>query len=299
MTLFRCAITVADKVLLCLLFTMPLHRTVGEKVGVRELILVTLSVYVLCTALVETVWSLAPELLRLLNWFDNGICVVFLADFFWRLYVAPNKWLFLRWGWIDFISSIPNLEFFRWGRALSIIRFVRIIRSIRSMKLIISVLFRDRAHTGMGSVLVMGILFVMFSAIAMLNVETDPQANIRTASDALWWAISTITTVGYGDKYPMSMEGRIVAMLLMICGVSLFAVFTACLAASFLRGTQENTPHVEELAKEIRMLREEIAGFKPSTNYSSNHEQSVKSVPKLVDLEQHPHQSYATTPSEN
>jgi voltage-gated potassium channel len=193
--------------------------------------LVTLSVYVLCAVLVETVWKISPELTQLLKWFDNAICVFFLADFSWRFHLAPKKWLFLRWGWIDLISSIPNLDIFRWGRLISIVRAVRILRSIRSLKLIVSVLFRDRAHTGLGSTIAIGILFVMFSAIAILNVETGPEANIRTAGDALWWAITTITTVGYGDKYPITTEGRIVAVLLMICGVSLFAVFTACLSA--------------------------------------------------------------------
>ena len=79
---------------------------------------------------------------------------------------------------------------------------------------------------------------VIFSSIAILQVETDPNSNIKTAEDAIWWAYVTITTVGYGDKFPVTTEGRIIAAVLMTVGVGLFGTFTAFLASWFVEQTK-------------------------------------------------------------
>jgi voltage-gated potassium channel len=68
----------------------------------------------------------------------------------------------------------------------------------------------------------------------MLNVETSPDSNIKTAEDALWWSAATVTTVGYGDFYPKTTLGRIIAVMLMISGVGLFGTFTAYTASFFM-----------------------------------------------------------------
>jgi voltage-gated potassium channel len=75
---------------------------------------------------------------------------------------------------------------------------------------------------------------IIFGSIAILQVEHDPNSNIKTAEDAIWWAFVTITTVGYGDKYPVTTEGRIIAGFLMITGVGLFGTFTGFIASWFL-----------------------------------------------------------------
>jgi hypothetical protein len=65
----------------------------------------------------------------------------------------------------------------------------------------------------------------------MLSVETDPNSNIKTAEDAIWWTITTITTVGYGDRYPVTTAGRIIGMIVMVSGVGLFGTYTAYIAS--------------------------------------------------------------------
>lgn len=87
---------------------------------------------------------------------------------------------------------------------------------------------------------------VIFSAIAILQVEDDPNSNIKTAEDAIWWAYVTITTVGYGDKFPVTTEGRIIAAALMTIGVGLFGTFTAFLASFFVADRQEQTKKTDE-----------------------------------------------------
>ena len=85
----------------------------------------------------------------------------------------------------------------------------------------------------MTAVVIITILIVIFSSISILVVETDPNSNIKTSEDALWWTIETVTTVGYGDKYPVTSEGRLIGVIVMIVGVGLFGTFTGYIATLF------------------------------------------------------------------
>jgi voltage-gated potassium channel len=88
-------------------------------------------------------------------------------------------------------------------------------------------------------------LLVIFSALAILQVETDPNSNIKTAEDAIWWSYVTVTTVGYGDKFPVTTEGRIIASVLMTAGVGLFGTFTAFVSSWFLAEKKEEEEESE------------------------------------------------------
>lgn len=105
-----------------------------QKLPLFQIIIIVLSVYVLGSLLVSTLFQLPPEVLRLLDLIDNGICLIFLCDFIYRFYKAPDKLSFMRWGWIDLISSIPVLNYLRAGRALRLIRLLRVLRAFRSTK---------------------------------------------------------------------------------------------------------------------------------------------------------------------
>lgn len=89
-------------------------------------------------------------------------------------------------------------------------------------------------------------VLMVFSSIAILNCETAPESNIKTASDALWWSFVTITTVGYGDFYPTTLLGRIIAAALITAGVGLFGTFTAYVASSFLQQEEEEQEKRED-----------------------------------------------------
>ncbi|WP_306171340.1 potassium channel family protein [Porphyromonas gingivalis] len=85
-----------------------------------------------------------------------------------------------------------------------------------------------------------------FLFIAILQVENAPTSNITTAEDAIWWSYVTITTVGYGDKYPVTTEGRIIAMFLMTAGVGLFGTFTAYIASLFVSDNKKEETETKE-----------------------------------------------------
>jgi len=206
---------------------------VTGRLGYLDIITFVLSFYVLIVLLVSTLYKLPTEVSKILFYADNAICVVFFIDFCYRFYYAKNKLAFLRWGWVDLASCIPMVEYLRAGRLVRVIRLIRLLRVFQSNKNFITYIFRNRTKGAFTSISILALLLVIFSAIAILQVEKAPNSNIKTAEDAIWWAYVTITTVGYGDKYPVTTEGRIIAAVLMTAGVGLFGTFTAYVASWF------------------------------------------------------------------
>jgi voltage-gated potassium channel len=149
---------------------------------------------------------------------------------------------FMRWGWIDLISSIPAVSYLRAGRILRLIRLLRLIRAFRSTQQFLRHVFKNKAQGALTSVAILAVLLIIFSSIAILQVEKDPNSNIKSAEDAIWWSYVTITTVGYGDKFPVTTEGRIIAAILMTAGVGLFGTFTAFVASWFVDDKSQPTP---------------------------------------------------------
>jgi len=221
---------------------MSQPTTHENKLGFLNIIVIVLSIYVLGALCVDTVYTLPTETSRLLNYFDYAVCAFFFAEFLYRFYHAKNKLKFMKWGWIDLVSCIPMVDFLRAGRVLRLIRLLRVVRAFRSTRHLVHYLFRNKAQGTIASASVIAVLLVIFSAIAILQVEDAPDSNIKTAEDAIWWAYVTITTVGYGDKFPVTMEGRIIAAVLMTGGVGLFGTFTAYVASWFVI---DNKPHKE------------------------------------------------------
>jgi voltage-gated potassium channel len=240
----------------------------NEQISGSQMLILVLSVYVLAALLVETLFKLPSETTQLLGIVDTIVCFVFLWDFFVRLKRARNKLAFLKWGWIDFVSSIPMLDVLRWGRTVRVVRLFRILRAVRSVKVLGTALFAQRAKGAFLSATLMAVLVIIFSCIVVLNCETAENSNIKTASDALWWSAATVTTVGYGDHYPVTTAGRIVGVVLMLVGIGLFGTFTAFVASLFV---QQDNKQLEALTQEVKLLREKLESLDRSGNDRTNH----------------------------
>ena len=150
------------------------------------------------------------------------LSAVFLIDFTFRLFTAESKrhYFFRMFGWADLLASLP----FQQAKVLRIFRLVRVFRLLRAygVRNIVRSLLAARASSALLTLLLMGILVLQFGSLEMLHVEQDaPGANITTASDALWYVIVTISTVGYGDRYPVTNEGRVIGSLIIVVGVGL------------------------------------------------------------------------------
>lgn len=233
----------------------------NERITIFQFFLVILSIYVLVSLFIEFMFDLSPEMDELMDHIDAFVCVIFLIDFFVRLYQAPSKKAFLKWGWIDFVSSIPMLQSFRAGSLFRIFRFVRVImrlmRVARSIRVIWRYLFGKRSQNTFITVASVSCLLMMTGSVLVFNVERGVEgSNIKTPSDAIWWTIVTITTVGYGDRYPVTDGGRMIAAVLMVAGVGLFGTFTGFVASMFVE------PDIKREESELRLLVEEIKSLK-------------------------------------
>jgi len=205
----------------------------------------------------EVVFNLDSGSRRILDYADDALCAIFFTDFSLTLWRSPNRIrYFLTWGWIDLLSCIPTIDALRIGRASRVFRILRVIRAIRAAKILAEFILQNRAKNIVLAATLMGGLLMVFASTGVLHFENVPEANIKSPEDALWWAAATITTVGYGDRYPITSEGRMLGVLLMISGVSLISAYTAYIAALFLRPLEEKrNDEVERLRVEVEALR--------------------------------------------
>jgi voltage-gated potassium channel len=228
----------------------------------------------------------------LAEWPLMGTAMVFLAAYAWqvvgRIEGRGAEWLeatmWVTWGVfaLDYAANLWLAEdrrgwFVRNLHELLIVAlpFFRPLRLLRLVTLL-SVLHRTVGETLRGRVVTYvaasAALLVFVGALAVLDVEqTAPDAKILTFGDAMWWAVATITTVGYGDMYPVTTLGRIVAAALMMSGIAVLGVVTASIASWLVQRIEESTEaaaesaerpviaEVGELAAEVAALRREIA----------------------------------------
>ena len=206
-----------------------------KEISLFNIIILILSFYIILSLIFTTFFVLSKEIVILLNYVDNFICIIFLVDFGIRFKNANNKLVFMKWGWIDLVASIPFLDIFRAGRLLRLIRLLRIFRALKSTKSIFEHINRNKKQSALTSVALLSFVVVIFSSIAILEFETEVNSNIKTAEDAIWWSYVTITTVGYGDKFPITTEGRIIGAILMTTGVGIFGTFTALVSSWFIQ----------------------------------------------------------------
>jgi voltage-gated potassium channel len=227
-----------------------------------------LSIYAVAALAFVTFVNVPPATRTVLGYADSAICFLFFIDFLITLGRSSNRSRYLlTWGWLDLLSSIPAINALRWGRAGRILRIFRVLRGIKATKVLSEFILYRRAQSVLLAAILVSLLLVVFSASAVLQFETSPEANIRTAEDAVWWAIVTVTTVGYGDKYPLSSEGRLIAAFLMTAGVGMFGTFSGFVAAWFLESPTRQSAELEAihaLRQQVEELREEVRGLRRS-----------------------------------
>lgn len=188
---------------------------------------------------------------------DYGVCFVFFLDFLRSVYRAPKRFEYLiRWGWIDLLSSIPVVDSLRWGRAARVMRILRVMRGVRSARAIAHFIAAKRAESAFLASILLTLLVLVCASITVLQFEPMAGGTIRTAQDAMWWAVSTMTTTGYGDAIPITAEGRIASVFLMAAGVGLFGTVSAVVASWFLSpGEKARDAELEEIHALLLELR--------------------------------------------
>lgn len=225
--------------------------------GSYELFMLGLCILSLATVAFDTFFTLDKDTHLILGWADTFVCGLFFVDFLINLWRAPSRWrYFISWGWVDLLSSIPAIDILRWGRAARVFRIFRLLRAIRVTRYIARFIIVRRVESTFLAVSMLTLLLVVVSSIAILRFEIDAGSNIKDAGDAVWWTLTTLTTVGYGDLFPVTTWGRLVGGLVMVCGVGLFGAFSGFIASWLITPAQKNEQ------TDIDLLRQEIAELK-------------------------------------
>jgi voltage-gated potassium channel len=216
------------------------------------------------------VGTFSPAVDDILLRVDFVICAVFLIDFFVNLQRDPDKtgYFFRRGGWLDLLGAIPYVPGLRWTVLFRMARLNRLVRIVKHLQGkdrndVLAEARRAPARTVLLTTIWIAILLITVASLFVLRFEEGaPGASIKTGDNAFWWALVTITTVGYGDFVPVTFPGRVVAMFLMVFGVGIFVVLTNFVAARLDGFRHDGEDGVAILREENAIIRAELAEIK-------------------------------------
>jgi voltage-gated potassium channel len=259
----------------------------AEQVTVREhgnaynLFILVLTLFSL-VVMVLLLLPLDAESRQLLQAYDFVICMIFLGDFAYSLTGShPRRQYFIyERGWLDLLGSIPTLGFFeftalfRLARISRLARVTRLLRGNNRRELVRDMIVNRGQYASFITILAAGMILSTASFLVLQFESRSPDSNIKTGSDAIWWGFVTITTVGYGDRFPVTLAGRLVGLFVMLTGVGIIAALASILASLLVPPppsdeeapptgetgpSTQAIPDTARLADEIAALRSEIA----------------------------------------
>ena len=213
---------------------------------------------------------------QLLTVYDNAICVVFLLDFFGNLAGASTKreYLIGRRGWLDLLGSFPSLgvfkftALFRLARLSRLARITRLLRGQRKREMIDDIVRHRGQYAAFVSIMAAAVVLVVCSVLVLQFESRAADANIKTGGDALWWALVTITTVGYGDFFPVTLAGRTTGAFVMFAGVGIIGALASILASILVPPPKTLDEPEAEAARtvqdELVDIRAELAAMRRS-----------------------------------
>ena len=186
---------------------------------------------------------------------DWLIWALFAFEYAIRLALTAERWRFIRREWpsllLVLLPFLRPLRILRSARALSLLRLGRLAGALGTVvKDGRTLLFRHNLQYAV----IITLVVVLGSAAAVLAAEEGASGSIDSLGDALWWSVTTVTTVGYGDMFPVTPAGRGIAAFLMLSGIALFGVLTANIAAFFVEQDQATDPVLEKVDEILRRL---------------------------------------------
>jgi voltage-gated potassium channel len=204
------------------------------------------------------------DLCRWLSWITWGI---FIVDIVVRLALADQRLRYLLRHWYDvLVIALPLL------RPLRLLRLIPLL-SVLNRRAKIRLRGRVAIYVAGGA-----ILLGFCAALAVLDAErSSPDANITDFGDAIWWAGSTMATVGYGDRHPVTGIGRLAGLGLMLGGIALLGMVTVILAFWLVESVQAEKEQAENLQATVRRLEAKIDLLRTEPNTTSTHAWAVGS----------------------
>jgi voltage-gated potassium channel len=236
----------------------------SERSNAYNLFILVLTVQSL-VIMVALLLPLSEQTLQLLRAYDNMVCVVFLIDFAVNLIRSHprRRYFFRQRGWLDLLGSLPSLggalrfsALFRLARLSRLARIARLLKGQNKRELIRDVVTHRGQYAAFITVLAAFIVLTLSSVFVLQFESGSADANIKTGGGALWWAVVTITTVGYGDQFPITTGGRIMAILVMFAGVGIIGALASMLASILVPDADEDD------AQEASAMQLELAGIR-------------------------------------
>jgi voltage-gated potassium channel len=177
---------------------------------------------------------------------------VFVLEFGSRLFAAHDRFQYLRGHVIDALALVPPV------RALRVLRLLRLLRLVRAFAGFYRVAMHLQGiarHRGFAWLIVAWLSVMALTSAFVYLAEHGINKLMESPFDALWWGVTTLTTVGYGDTYPITLEGRLAAMVLMLLGIGLFSAITASITSYFVSQTSSVRRSLPEGLRELADLR--------------------------------------------
>ncbi len=233
-----------------------------------QLFILTASITTVIILALTITLPIPRDVEQLLVWADTAVCSIFLADFLVIFFRSKKKMEYLlKWGRIDLLSAVPLIEAFRWGRLARIIRILRLFKGVKSAAQLVRAFARNRQQTACFTIVLLTGATLTFSSIAILIAEKET-GEINTPAKALWWCLTTITTVGYGDLYPETSIGKIVAAITMVMGIAIFSSLTALITSVVIEPATDVKNQIleklDQLTTEMREIKKRL-GDNPAT----------------------------------
>lgn len=189
-----------------------------ERVTELPLMLMSFALIPIITGLY--LWNLTPGEEFIYTWLQVVIWALFAIVFLLKLALAPQKLLYLRRNWLEAL--------------IVLVPVVRPLRIVQAVLFVVRGASRWKNLATFEVLLAYGIGIILLAATIVTTAEQNASgANIRSFPDALYWSLVTVSTVGYGDHYPVTVVGKFTAILLMFFGIGIFAGIVATIVAAF------------------------------------------------------------------
>lgn len=200
-------------------------------------ILILYSVF--CFSL-ETLPNLSADTRLFLKYSEIAVVVIFTCEYFIRILLSPKRlrFIFSFYGLVDLIAILPfylafaiDLRCFRLIRLLRLIRVLKVARYNSALQRFSKALFLAKEELAIFTGLSLILLYL--SAVVIYHFEHVAQPEVfKSIFDSLWWSVATLTTVGYGDIYPITIGGRFFTFIILMIGLGLVAVPTGIVASA-------------------------------------------------------------------
>jgi voltage-gated potassium channel len=222
--------------------------------------MLVLSLAIIPLLIIPFAVDLSPTTDRVFFAVDWIIWAIFAVEYGVRLYLAPARGRFVRSNVIDLVVVV--IPFLRPLRVARSTRLLRLLGAARIGALLARALRAARVvlvRHNLGYSLLVVMVLTIGAGVAVWAVEADePDRNIEHIPDGIWWAITTLTTVGYGDRFPTSPLGRGIAIILMLVGVGVIGLLAASLASFFLERRGSAEPETNSDLREVLERLERI-----------------------------------------